>query len=897
MQYYQDELPTLLTQYNTDAQNGITEQEAAIRLQKNGANKIQTTNKRSAFKMFLEQLSNMLVLLLIGAAILALILGSYQDAIILLLVVGFNAMIGFYQDWKSEHILASLKDLIIQRCLVIRAGVKIEVPSDELVVGDVVYLNEGDGVPADIRLLSSTSFQTNDFILTGESMPCEKSHTDVVEKENVGLSEQTNCTFMGTTVAKGEAIGLVIATGMDTQIGKIAKSSDEIDASKTPLQREIDGVAKQITYVTIVLAVLLFLGRWLSDESLRGALLFAISVAAAMVPEGLPAQISVSLALGVGRLARKKAVVKKMSAVEALGAATVIASDKTGTITKNEMSIIHAHFNGKDFNIVGTGYEPKGEILDSTGKAVNKDNLGEEKVFFLTGFLASTGKVNAPDKFHPNWYAVGDPTECAFSTLAMKAGYDLTAIELAYPRLQLFPFDSFRKRVSIVRTHNGKQIACIKGSIESLLEIADKIIAHGEPRDFYPDEKETLLNEATYFASQAKRIIAIGYKDLNLPATTQEEVESHITFAGFATMIDPPREEAKDAIQAAYKAGLKVFMITGDNEITAKAVGELVGIQVKEVINEKSLKAMSDAELKTHFNQSSIIFSRVSPTEKLRIVSLLKEAGETVAVTGDGVNDVLSLKKADIGVSMGKSSSKVAQEASSMVLLNDSFFTIVEAIKEGRTIYNNLKKMVLANLIANLAELLCVLIGFFGAFYGYPLVVIPIHILLIDLIGNMLPLIMISFDAPENNTMQEPPRKQGEMLNVQSFITILYAGILKGLISFAVFYQSYQLHAGAEDKAYTAATATMASIVVCQYVNVLSIRTKRSIFTSYLFSNLYLFIGFGLSLLFLLVVMYVPVMQLYLNTRPLNLLDWCYIGIGALFYLALLETIKWAKIK
>ncbi|TAE18840.1 MAG: cation-transporting P-type ATPase [Bacteroidetes bacterium] len=892
--YYQNSPKELLQSLASHAEKGITQQEAGKRLQENGHNRIKTTNKRSAFSMFLEQFKNMLVLLLMGAAGLAVVLGSYQDAVILMLVVLFNATVGFYQDWKSENILASLKDLIIQNCLVIREGERREVPSDELVVGDIVYLNEGDGVPADIRLLASTAFQTNDFILTGESQPAEKSHTDIVGKETAPLSDQTNCAFMGTSVAKGEAVGVVFATGMQTQIGKIAQSSDEIDASKTPLQREIDKVAEKITYVTIVLALLLFAGRWISGESLRGALLFAIGVAAAMVPEGLPAQISVSLALGVGRLARKKAVVKKMSAVEALGSATVIASDKTGTLTKNEMSIIHTHFNGKDFTITGTGYEPKGEILNIDGERVTKDNLDHEKVFFLAGFLASTGKVNAPDQYHPHWYAVGDPTECAFGTLALKAGYDLQETELAYPRLQLFPFDSFRKRVTIIREHKGKTIAFIKGSIESLLEISNKVIAHGQARDFYPEEKEQLLNEAKAFASQAKRIIAIGYKDLAKEDAVgkQEDVEQNITFAGFATMIDPPHEEVHEAIQSAYKAGLKVIMITGDNEITARAVGELVGMQVGEVINETKLKAMTDAELKTHFNQASVIFSRVSPTEKLRIVSLLKETGEIVAVTGDGVNDVLSLKKADIGVSMGRVGSKVAQEASNMVLLNDNFAVIVEAIREGRTIYNNLKKMVLANLSGNLAELLCVLIGFFGAFYGYPLVIIPIHILLIDLIANMLPLLMLSFDKPENNIMQQPPRKQGEMLDAQSLSYVLYSGFFRGAMAFLACYLAYHAHTGEARQGAISATATMASIVICQFVGILSSRTTRSIFTAYFFSNTNLFIGFGLSLAFLLFIIYLPAMNGYLTTSPLNAQDWGFVLGGAVLYLVFLEVMK-----
>ncbi len=903
MNYFETDVDEIISELRTNLRNGLSENEAAKRLKLYGLNKIQTTNKRTAAKIFLEQFKNYLVLLLISAAILSLFLQSYRDSGILFLVVLLNALIGFYQDWKSENILASLKNLIIEKCCAIRDGQKIQIPTDELVPGDIVYLAEGDGVPADIRLIESTGFHTNDFILTGESQPAAKSHNADVIHESKSLSEKLNCAFMGTTVANGEATGVVIATGMETQIGKIAIASDYIDASKTPLQKELDIVAKKITYITIVICILMLAGRIITGESVDQALIFAIGVAAAMVPEGLPAQISISLALGVARLAKNKAVVKKISAVEALGAANVIASDKTGTITKNEMSIIHAHFNNRDFTITGTGYEPKGEIYDVNGTRFTKDSLGDEKIFFLSGFLSSTGKVNPPDKYHPYWYAMGDPTECAFGTLLLKAGYNMQETEKDYPRLQLFPFDSFRKRISIVREHKGKCIVFSKGSIESLLSISSKIISNSDERNFYPEEKELLLNEAKVFASQAKRIIAIGYKDLPEKRHYDlHEAESDIVFAGFVTMIDPPNAEVKDAVSTAYKAGLKVFMLTGDNEITARAVAESIGMTSNDgnlpmVISDKALQGMNDDEVKKYFNQTSLIFSRVSPHDKLRIITLLKDDGAIVAVTGDGVNDVLSLKKSDIGVAMGKSGSKVAQEAASMVLLDDNFSTIVLAIKEGRIIYTNLKKIVLANLIGNLAELTCVLIGFIGAFYNHPLVIMPVHILLIDLIGNMLPLAMVSFDTAEADVMARPPRRQGEMLNLQSFFVITYSGLLKGFFSFIAFYLSYLLHENDPHQHQIAVTVTMVSIIIYQFINILSSRTVGSIFSLYLFTNKNLYIGFLLSLTFLLGITYIPFFNEYLYTSPLSTIDWYYIMMGAGGYLIILELMKFFRKK
>ena len=902
MNFYQKPVDTIISELKTSAQKGLTDAESLARLKEYGHNHIIRTNKRNMLQVFLEQFKNMLVILLIVATALSFFLNSNRDAIILLLVVFFNAIIGFYQDWKSENILASLKDLIIEHCFVFRNGKKIEVPSNELVPGDIVSLSEGNGIPADIRLIESTGFSTNDFILTGESQPREKSHAVIIEKE-VGISEQDNCVFMGTTVAKGEATGVVVATGMNTELGRIAKSSEAIDASITPLQKELNGVAKKITFITLILGGILLAVKLIMGEALNDALIFTVGVAAAMVPEGLPAQISVSLALGVSRLAKKKAIVKKLSSVEALGAANVIASDKTGTITKNEMTIIHCYLNGENHTITGTGYEPKGEILNEDNTVLNKDNLEDLKIFFLNGYLSSTGKINPPDKYHKTWYPIGDPTESAFSTLILKAGYDLETISTDYKRLQLFPFDSVRKRISIIREHNGKRISFIKGSIESILEVCNSHIINHQVKPLTKVEKKQLLEIATVQAAEAKRVIAIAYKDLLVQEQyTIEDAETNIVFSGFVSMIDPPQEQVKEAIATAFNAGMRVMMITGDNEITARAIANLIGMSnadgsVPEVINDEKLKSMSDKAITKQLAARTLLFSRVSPDEKLKIISLLKQRGDVVAVTGDGVNDTLSLKKADIGIAMGLKGSKVAQEAASMVLLNDDFATIVVAIKEGRTIYNNLKKNVLANLIGNLAELTVVLLGFVAAFYQLPIAIYAVHILLIDLIGNMLPLLMLSFDPAEGDLMNKPPRKQGEMLNRKSFITILYSGIIKGGISFTAYLLSYWYHAGEQLQHEKAVTVTMASIIVCQFINIFSSRTTKTIFTNYFFSNKQLFMGVGSSILFMIFISYVPILNEYLHTGPLSLVDWVYVVSGAIIYLGVFEVIKLVNLR
>jgi Ca2+-transporting ATPase len=562
------------------------------------------------------------------------------------------------------------------------------------------------------------------------------------------------------------------------------------------------------------------------------------------------------------------------------------------------MTIIHCYLNGENFEVTGTGYEPKGEIKNANSETVNKDSLLDNKVFILDGFLASTGKINPPDKHHPSWYPVGDPTECAFSTLILKAGYTTEEIESEYKRVQLFPFDSDRKRISIVRAHNGKHISFVKGSIESVLEICTSAIVKNQIMPLTKEMVTEFLETSKIHASKAERVIALGYKDLPLKEShTIDEAEKEIVFAGFVTMIDPPHEQVKEALEMAFNAGMRVIMITGDNEITAQAVANQIAMfnkdgSLPEVINDKKLQSLDDESIKNYLKSKALIFSRVSPDEKFKIISLLEEMGDVVAVTGDGVNDTLSLKKADIGIAMGLNGSKVAQEAASMVLLNDDFSTIVQAIQEGRSIYNNLKKIVLANLIGNLAELVCVLTGFVMAFWHLLPPIYAVHILMIDLIGNMLPLLMLTFDQPEGNIMLIPPRKKGEMLDFKNLMIVLYSGIMKGAISVGVYFLSFNYHSGSPIQCQIAVTSTMCSIILCQFINIFSSRTSRTIFTSYFFSNRQLFLGIGISMLFMIFISYSPLLNKLVHTGPLSVNDWIYEVAGAGVYLLFFELIK-----
>ena len=901
MEFYKQHIETVIKQFSSDLRAGLDEDAIQSATHLFGKNVLKAANTRNIFQILLGQFASPLIILLIAASLASFYLQQPRDGLILLIIVVMNGLIGFYQEWRSENILASIKKLVVDKCTVIREGRSVEIFSEDIVPGDVVLLSEGVGIPADIRLVESNGFSANEFILTGESLPSSKDHLFITEK-NTPLSEIKNCVFMGTTVARGTAKGIVYATGMQTEIGKISSSSQKIKSPDTPIQTEIKDVAKKLTYATLVIGILLFGTRLLLNDSIAVALVFSISVAAAMVPEGLPAQISMALALAVGRLAKRNAIVKQIASAQTLGSATVIASDKTGTITKNEMTITGCHLNGNTFSVSGLGYMPKGEIINEQGQVLKKESLGDMKVFFLSGFLSSTGKINPPDKYHPGWYCIGDPTEASFAALAMKAGFSLEEVSKDYPLLKSFPFDSFRKRAAIIREHNGKVISFVKGSLESVLDASSKIITNGKIKQLADAEKKEIISMSAAFAENALRIIAIAYKDLDSKSNYPiDDAEKDLIYAGFVTMLDPPHEEVKDAIGSVFKAHMKVFMITGDNEVTAKAVAKNIGLmnehnEFPDVINGTTLQKMSDEEVCGSFKKRAVIFSRVSPDEKFRIVDLLKKQGEVVAVTGDGVNDTLSLKRADIGIAMGQGGSKVAQETANMILLDDNFSTIVLAVREGRTIFWNLQKNIKINIACNIAELSCVLIGFAGAFLGIATPILAVQILLIDMVGELFPLMMLTYDPPEKSIMENPPRNpHDKILSSTTMKDVLINGLIKGFIAYGAFLAEYFHNHHLSNHYEKAITVTFVSIIFGNYANTLSTRSYGNALGKYLFSNLKLLLGFALSIICVLLIVYIPLFNLYFHTSSLMPVDWLFPLAAGMLCLVIYEYRK--KIK
>jgi Ca2+-transporting ATPase len=892
---YRISAATVLEELQVDPDRGLSEQEVARRRARYGENVLEETGRRPGYELLLNQFKDLLIALLIVAAALAFYLGDTRGATILVAIILINAAIGFYQERKADRLLEQLKNLISARATAIRDGARVEVQEQDLVPGDIVFLEAGAAVPADIRLTDTHEFATNDVILTGESLPQNKDAALVLEIE-VPYTDQDNLAFFGTTVARGSATGVVFATGMQTEIGGIARTGQTIRRDLSPLQMEINTLARTLTRLAGVIVLMLFAANLLlradafpdTQSLINASIIFAIGVAAACVPQGLPAQITVALSLGVSRLARENAVVKRLAAVETLGSTTVICSDKTGTITVNEMTIVRGWANGRAFEISGEGYDPDGQILEKGRPIADPEAI---KQFFQHGLLASEGRTHPPDDQHATWYAIGDPTEAAFMPLAMKAGLDPEERLASFPLIAALPFDGRRKRMTMVREHNDHRIGYMKGATPAVLEACCSVHQGDQQAPLDDSARQQILGQAELFSAESLRVIALAYRDFPDDQTEfpLEATEQDFVFAGLVAMLDPPRPGVADAIEDMVRAHVRVFMLTGDDPVTAEAIARRIGMPESRVLTGDELKSLDDEALRSALDDQSLIFSRVSPRDKLRVVSLLKELGEVVAVTGDGVNDTLSLKRADIGVAMGEQGSEVAREAAEIILIDDDFTTLVNAVREGRTIFQNLRSVVLSSITSNIGELSCVCIGFVGVAFGLPIPITAVQILSIDLIGEMLPLMALTFDPAERKMMAQPPRSLGaHIVDRQRLAELIMFGTLMGMVGYFAFYMVLQ-DGGTVGQAQAAAYV---GIILTQYTNILSRRTTETIFTPYLFANRQMWLALAISFLAVLVIVSVPAVSIWFGFDPLGADDWIWPAAGALTVLGCFEAMK-----
>lgn len=903
--FHSDCAAAILRRLQSDPETGLSTREAQRRRARIGPNRLEAKGRRPLFALLARQISDPLILLLIVATGLALYLGDVRGAAVLGAIIAVNAVVGAYQENKAERVLARLKVMLTSRATVLRDSTPAELAESDLVPGDIVLLEEGGAVPADIRLIESRGLATNDFILTGESDPQSKD-ADARPPPDAPLHDRDTMVYFGTTIARGRAKGVVVATGTATEIGTIAKTSEAIAKDLSPLQREIAVLARWLAILAFASAAMLFAAllaiRWQPGANptalINTSLLLALGVAAACVPQGLPAQISVALSLGVGRMARRNAVVKRLSAIETLGSATVICTDKTGTLTRNEMTVAAGWVWDRDIDVTGLGYAPDGSVRID-GREAAADDLVALNPFFTAGILAGHSAVHAPDAAHPLWYALGDPTEAAFAPLAVKAGLDPDALDADAPRLAEFGFDSRRRRMTVVRDmKKDGVVAYMKGAPKSVLGCCSRILKDGRPEPLGDADRDYVLERVSALSRQALRVIALAMRPLDRPAHAwrQEETEREFTLIGLAAMLDPPREDAADAVAMIRQAGVRLFILTGDDPETAQAIARRIGLPPGPALTGTAFRALPDEEVATLLRGDCVILSRVSPNDKNRIVRALKADGQVVAMTGDGVNDTLSLKRADIGIAMGRMGSDVAKEAADVILLDDDFATLVRAIREGRTIYRNLSNTVLASMTSNLGELTCVVAGLATLTAGQPMPLTAVQVLAIDLIGEMAPLTAMTFDRGDDRVMQRGPRAtDAHILNRARFIEIAILGLAMGCAGYAAF--AVSLMSGTSDGSAQAAAYT--TVVLTQYINVLARRTAGPLLSRQALNNRWLLGAIVTSFLIVLAIVSVPSLGIWFGFEPLAGSQWVIVLVAVIAFAALCEgkrlSMAWFK--
>ena len=936
--YYKMTVEEALKRLET-SKKGLSREEAERRRAEHGPNELATDTAKPKWLIFLTQFSDVLVIVLIVAAAISFAIGSFRDGTVMIIIVLINAVIGFVQEYKVSRILESLKSLIQSPAKVVVEDELTELPQIELVPGDIVHVEAGDKIPADLRIIESFDLRTNEFSLTGESTPQGKQSNAV--KQQVVLADRDNMAYLGTTVASGTATGLVVATGMNTEMGAIAGLTQETGDVKSPLEKELGTLARWLTISVIVVGAALYGVAVWQGFSFFTSMVYALGIAVALVPQALPAQVTVALSTTSKRLAEMNAVVKSLPSVETLGSTSVIATDKTGTLTKNEMTVTRVWFNEKHYQMTGTGYEPEGDIRDENDHPLSQEQIDEIEVMMDAATMASNAEIHEPDGEHHSWYPVGDPTEAALVTMSTKLGTRSPTEDEENPELQEFPFESERKRMSSVRLFGEKHQLAMKGATDSVLSISKSIYRDGKPVPITEEDKQRIRSVNEEYSKQALRVLAIAYRPLEKRGAdyvdyTMEEVERDVTFLGLVGMIDPPRDGVREAIGECHDAQIRTFIMTGDHAITAQAVGKEIGLSEpanggaegpgngdaerakgedgvgtrtraqERVITGQELKDLSDEELSTAMAESeSLIFSRVDPEDKLRIVKLLEEQGEVVAVTGDGVNDAPALKRADIGVAMGRIGTDVAKEASELVLLDDSFPTLVHAVREGRTIYANLRKTVLASMTTNAAELVVVLLGLAAvSMRNWAIPILAIQILAIELLAEIMPLTFLTYDPPSDGLMKEPPRDLGEhILNRSTTLEVIVLGFMIGALAFCN-YALFMWRSGVTlfvdhtpMPLYGRATAiAYLTIAFCQFVNILSRRDeKRTLFSSNFGTNPVLLWSIVGSIGLLFAGIYAPYISDFLQFEGLRPVDWLFVLAAAGIYLLAFEITKLLK--
>jgi Ca2+-transporting ATPase len=855
MEYFSKKKNDILKELNVNPKQGLSDAEVLTRQEQYGLNQLRESKKKTLFMMFIDQFKDFLVIILIIAAIVSVVVGFVEgegliDGIIIIAIVLLNAVLGVNQEQKANNALAALKKMSSPNAKVIRNGKTIEISSEQLTVGDIVLLETGDFVAADIRLLDSTNLKTDESSLTGESTSVTKD-AEIELGDNTALAERKNSVYMSTLVTYGKGKGIITSIGMETEIGKIATMLDAVEEGKTPLQKTIDEFAKVLGIIIIVISFFVFALGFVKNnfEFELELFLTAVALAVAAIPEGLTAVITVVLALGMQRMVKRNAIIKNLSTVETLGQATVICSDKTGTLTQNQMTVRRVYDIDNEYEVSGGGYETKGKILSSGKEAKLSHNL--EKILQIS-LLCNDSKLESDNKI------LGDPTEGALLVLAVKGGFDVKDLDELYPQLNEYTFDSTRKMMSSINEVNGKYLVLTKGATDQLIKKCNRISINNEVREITDKDIEKILQQNEVYSGQAYRVLGFAYQETSTPKAM--DLENDLIFVGMVAMIDPPREEAKGAIEKCHHAGIRVMMITGDHITTAKAIASELNI-LKEgglALSGEDTSNMTDEEFEEAILKCDV-FARSTPSDKIRIVEVLQKHGEVVAMTGDGVNDSPALKQADIGVAMGITGTEVSKEASNMILTDDNFTSIVAAVEEGRTIYSNIRKFTIFLVSCNIGEILLILVSMiFSSFFGDLLPLMAIHLLWINLMTDSFPAFALGMEKAEGNIMDQKPRDTKEkLLNRETLVKVVIQGtglMLAGLTAFKL-----GLHVIPGASVTQAITMAFMTVVFGELFRAFSARSETKFLFQYNpFSNRFLNYSIFISVGLVFVLIYVP---------------------------------------
>jgi Ca2+-transporting ATPase len=841
--------------------------------------------------VFLEQFKDFMVVVLLAATLISGLLGEYIDAVAIIAIVIINGVLGFIQERKAERSLQALKELSAPQVSVLRDKEWRKVASREIVTGDVVKFSSGDRIGADMRIIQASSLEIEESALTGESVPAVKRDTPV-QGGDISIGDQENMAFMGTLVTRGSGVGIVVATGMNTAMGQIADLLQSAETTITPLQRKLEQLGKILIIVALFLTLLVVILGVIQGHNMYDMFLAGVSLAVAAIPEGLPAIVTVALSLGVQRMIKQKSIVRKLPAVETLGCASVICSDKTGTLTQNKMTVTQAWSGGSTWTVTGNGYEPEGEFIANDAKDPTQNKSLQQLLTF--GLICNHANILEKNN---QFVLDGDPTEGALAVAAMKAGYTKEGLLKEFAIVKEYPFDSERKMMSmVVEDRQGKLFLITKGAPDVISGVSEFILWEGK-KQLFSAKFESIVKETVHvLASQALRNIAVAFKPLTdfHHNMTEKDVEKELILIGIQGMIDPPRPEVKQAVKECKEAGIRTVMITGDHIVTAKAIAAEIGILPMggKVLEGKELQRMTQEELE-EIVDDVYVFARVSPQHKLSIVKALQKKGHIVAMTGDGVNDAPAIKASDIGIAMGITGTDVAKEASSLVLLDDNFATIKSAIKEGRNIYENIRKFIRYLLASNVGEILVML---FAMLLALPLPLVPIQILWVNLVTDGLPAMALGLDQAESNVMKRRPRHPKEGVFARGlWWKILSRGFLIGLVTLIAFIIVYKQH---PDELIYAQTVAFATLVMAQLIHVFDCRSERSIYHRNPFQNLYLVGAVISSVILMLIVIYYPPLQTIFHTVSLAPEEWLLImGLASLPTFLLVGTLFTSKTK